>query len=86
MSAAWARRDTVLANALLSCRSHFGLVEVHKALTALDSGRNARVEEKTLKRLQYQKTKVSPRKIGKVKSNIDNLKKLKPLVIESSNK
>ena len=58
---------------------------MHKALTALDSGRNARVEEKTLKRLQYQKNKVSPKKLGKVKSDLDNLKKLKPSVSNNDN-
>ena len=77
---AWARSDLELAESLLKNRSEFGLPEVLKALQLLDSGRQVRVMEKKLKRLQLSGTKVSPKKMGKIKSDIDNLTALKPPV------
>lgn len=62
----------------------FGVVEVYKAVTLLDSGRTARAFEKKLKRLQIQKNKVNADTMGKLKSNIDNLMKIKPTIGSSS--
>ena len=77
---ALARNDHELADALLSNRSEFGLPEVLKAIQLLDSGRQARVLEKKVKRMQLSGTKVNPKKLGKIKSDIDNLTALKPPV------
>nr|KAG5704322.1 hypothetical protein BaRGS_012631 [Batillaria attramentaria] len=81
---ALARNDHELADALLKNRDQFGLPEVLKALTLLDSGRQVRVLEKKLKRLQLSDSKVNPRKLGKLKSDIDNLTALKPPVGSAS--
>lgn len=79
LAAAWARSDQGLASSFLSSRERFGLVEVLKALTLLDSSRRIRVEEKKLKRLQLQTNgKVKPKVLGKFKSNVDNLTAQKP--------
>jgi len=75
-----ARNDTDLSECLLSLRSCFGLVEVSKAVALLDAGRCARIIEKNIKRLQIQKTPVSSKKLGKLKSDLDNLKALKTTV------
>ncbi len=80
LAAAWARKDHDLANAFLQNRDSFGLVEVLKALTLLDSSRRIRVEEKKVKRLQVQGAKIKAKQMGKFKSNIDNLTAVKPKV------
>ncbi|KAH3736540.1 uncharacterized protein LOC127850969 [Dreissena polymorpha] len=79
LAAAWARHDYELANAFLQNKDNFGLLEVLKAVTLLDSGRQIRVLEKKMKRLQTSAGKVKPTTIGKLKSDIDNLNKHKPL-------
>ncbi|KAK2158796.1 hypothetical protein LSH36_164g11008 [Paralvinella palmiformis] len=78
LAAAWARRDFELASGMLLNKDNFGLVEVLKAVTLLDCERQLRVEEKKLRILTSAGNKVRPHKIGKAKSNIDNLKALKP--------
>ena len=50
-----------------------GIVEILKAVTILDAGRQGRVIEKKLKRLELAGKKPSPMKMGKIKSNKDNL-------------
>ncbi|XP_062581913.1 uncharacterized protein LOC134243699 [Saccostrea cucullata] len=78
LAAAWARGDHELAETLLQRKELFGVVEVSKAIALLDSGRQARVFEKKHKRLQIQKNNVKPSTMGKLKSDIDNLMKMKP--------
>ncbi|UJR08982.1 hypothetical protein I4U23_013232 [Adineta vaga] len=78
LAAAWCRHDHKLANNLLRHRRLFTLTEVLKAVTMLDAGRQIRVYEKKLKRLELSKTKTKTTKLGKIKNNIDNLNKLKP--------
>ena len=78
LAAAWCRHDHQLANNLLFHRELFTLTEVLKAVTMLDAARQIRVYEKQLKRLELSQTKPNPRKLGKLKNNIDNLNKLKP--------
>ena len=78
LAAAWCRHDHGLANNLLRHRRLFTLTEVLKAVTMLDAGRQVRVYEKKLKRLELSKTKPKATKLGKIKNNIDNLNKLKP--------
>ena len=80
LAAAWARHDYDLADAFLQNKENFGLNEVLKALTLLDSGRQVRVLEKKMKRLQMSDGKVKPHTMGKLKSDIDNLNKNKPKV------
>jgi hypothetical protein len=81
LAAAWARQDHELANSLLLNRNTFGLVEVLKALTLLDSARRIREEEKKLKKMLMQTGgKVKPKIMGKFKSNIDNLTANRPRV------
>jgi len=80
LAAAWARHDYALADAFLQDKENFGINEVLKALTLLDSGRQVRVLEKKMKRLQTSAGKVKPTTTGKLKSDIDNLNKNKPLV------
>jgi hypothetical protein len=79
---AWARNDYELADALLNNRSQFGLPEVLKAIQLLDSGRQVRVLEKKLKQLQLSGNKVGAKKLGKIKSDIDNLSAIKPPVCQ----
>ncbi|KAK3092936.1 hypothetical protein FSP39_009099 [Pinctada imbricata] len=78
LAAAWARGDHDFAKSVLYNKKYFGFTEIHKAVLLLDAGRNARVAEKRLKRLQFQQSKVHPKKMGKVKSELDNLNKIKP--------
>lgn len=78
LAAAWCRHDHQLANNLLRHRRLFTLTEVLKAVTMLDAGRQIRVFEKKLKRLEMNKIKPKATKLGKIKNNIDNLNKLKP--------
>lgn len=80
LAAAWARHDYSLADAFLQNKDNFGVNEVLKALSLLDSGRQVRVLEKKLKRLQTSTGKVKPKTLGKLKSDIDNLNKNKPQV------
>ena len=54
--------------------------EVLKALSLLDAGRQVRVLEKKMKRLQFSTGKVKPQTMGRLKSDIDNLNAIKPLV------
>ena len=77
LAAAWARKDFKLAESFLENRDNFGLNEVLKALQLLDAGRQARVLEKKLKMLQVSKNKVKPHTLGKLKSSIDSLNKMK---------
>ncbi|XP_060085365.1 uncharacterized protein LOC132564751 [Ylistrum balloti] len=77
LAAAWARKDFSLSNAFLKDRDNFGLVEVLKALQLLDSGRQVRVKEKQLRRLQISTNKVLAKTLGKLKSDIDNLNAIK---------
>nr|XP_022290775.1 uncharacterized protein LOC111102373 [Crassostrea virginica] len=77
LAAAWARKDFKLAESFLENRDNFGLNEVLKALQLLDAGRQARVLEKKMKMLQVSKNKVKPQTLGKLKSSIDNLNKMK---------
>ena len=80
MAAAWANADHQLADLMLAHKSSFGLVEVLKALTLLDAGRQIRAIEKKVKRLQVMNAKLSTKKLGKFKSDVDNLKAIKPCV------
>ncbi|XP_038078053.1 uncharacterized protein LOC119745626 [Patiria miniata] len=79
LATAWARKDHDLADGLLSQRKEFGLVEVLKAVTLLDSGRRMREWEKKLKRLQMQ-PKYKQSKVAKMKTQIHNLNAIKPSV------
>ncbi|XP_022082129.1 uncharacterized protein LOC110974636 [Acanthaster planci] len=79
LAAAWARKDHDLADCLLAQRKAFGLVEVLKAATLLDSGRKMREWEKKLKRLQMQ-PKYKAQKVAKMKTTIHNLSAIKPSV------
>ena len=54
--------------------------EILKAVSLLDAGRQVRVLEKKMKRLQFSTGKVKPQTMGKLKSDIDNLNSIKPLV------
>ncbi|XP_072178023.1 uncharacterized protein [Diadema setosum] len=81
LAAAWARKDHTLAQSLLAESDHFTLAEVLKALMMLDAGRQVREKERRLRQLQIMiqdKGKVRPKKMSKVKSDIDNLNKTKP--------
>ncbi|XP_061176627.1 uncharacterized protein LOC133185443 [Saccostrea echinata] len=77
LATAWARKDFQLAESFLQNRDNFGLNEVLKALQLLDAGRQARVLEKKMKMLQVSKNKVKPKMIGKLKSDIYNLNRMK---------
>ena len=79
LAASFARKDTRLVHKFLEDKEKFGLVEVLKAITLLDSSRQIRVHEKKLKRLQMA-GKVKKTKVGKIKSDINNLNKIKPKV------
>ena len=79
LAVAWARKDHDLADSLLANSKEFGLVEVLKAATLLDSGRKTREWEKKLKRIQMQ-SKVKVNKVAKIKTAIHNLNAIKPSV------
>ena len=80
LAAAWARADHELGDAFLFHRSLVGLSEVLKAVTLLDANRKVRVLEKKLKQLQMAGAKLTPMKMGKFKSDIDNLNAIKTKV------
>lgn len=80
LAAAWAHKDHVMADRLLALKDHFGLVEVIKALSLLDSGRKIREWEKKLRRMELQKDKPKKGKLSKCKQNIENLKSVQPKV------
>ncbi|XP_062596244.1 uncharacterized protein LOC134257670, partial [Saccostrea cucullata] len=77
LAAAWARKDFQLAESFLQNRENFGLNEVLKSLQLLDAGRQARVLEKKMKMLQVSKNRVKRKTIGKLKSDISNLNRMK---------
>lgn len=81
LAAAWARKDHQLADMFLENREDFGLVEVLKALVLLDSARRLRLHEKTIKRLQLSGVTIKPKKMSKLKCDMDNLNSIKPKVI-----
>lgn len=72
LAAAFARKDVALYQHLLSLRELFGLPEVLKALTILDSSRRKRALEKRLVRLEQQGV-TSARKLGALRSKINDL-------------
>ena len=78
LAAAWARNDYALADSLLNSTELFGLVEILKALTLLDSPRVLKAMERKLKRLQEQKSKVKNTTIRKLTSDINNIAAQKP--------
>ena len=80
LAAAWARHDHFLADAFLEDKDNFGVNEILKAVSLLDAGRQVRVLEKKMKRLQFSTGKVKPQTMGKLKSDIDNLNSIKPQV------
>ncbi|CAF3735633.1 unnamed protein product, partial [Rotaria sordida] len=77
LAAAWCRHDHILANNLLRYRRLFTLTEVLKAVMMLDAGRQLRVHEKQIKRLELNKSKPKATTLGKMKNHIDNLSRLK---------
>ncbi|KAH9514771.1 hypothetical protein Btru_023606 [Bulinus truncatus] len=77
LAIAWARGDKEIASSFLQLRSHFGITEVLRSLMMLDAGRQVRVLEKRLTFLQLSATKVKPKKLGNLKSDIDNLNRIK---------
>lgn len=79
LATALTRHEYKFADALLQDRDICGVNEVLKAVALLDSGRQVRVLEKRLKQLQVSGSKVKPTTLGKLKSDIDNLNKNKPL-------
>lgn len=80
LAAAWAHKDYKMADQLLNYKEQFGIVEVVKTLTLLDSGRKIREWEKTMKSLELQKGKPKQSKLSNCKQNIENLKVIKPKV------
>ncbi|XP_022103530.1 uncharacterized protein LOC110986179 [Acanthaster planci] len=81
LSAAWAHHDQDLANCLLTNTKAFGLVEVLKAASLLDTGRRVRTWERRLKRLQMYPKKLARkqnRAVGKIKAQINSLMANKP--------
>ena len=83
MAVAWARKDHALAETFLQDSETFTMAEILKALNLLDAGRRMREKERHLRQLQVQiqeKVKVNPKKMSKVKSDIDNFNATKPKV------
>nr|XP_054749411.1 uncharacterized protein LOC129254897 [Lytechinus pictus] len=83
LAVAWARKDHTLAETFLKDSETFTMAEILKALTLLDSGRRIREKERRLRQLQVhiqERVKVNPKKMSKVKSDIDNLNANKPKV------
>lgn len=72
----WLQGDEEFAQFLLN-DNRCGLVEVIKAVSMLDADREIRAIKKKLKRLDVQKSKVRPRKLGKLKDKIENLEAIK---------
>eukprot|EP00057_Strongylocentrotus_purpuratus_P018892 XP_011673366.1 PREDICTED: uncharacterized protein LOC579550 isoform X1 [Strongylocentrotus purpuratus] len=83
LAVAWARKDHALAETFLQDSETFTMAEILKALNLLDAGRRMREKERHLRQLQVQiqeKVKVNPKKMSKVKSDIDNFNATKPKV------
>ncbi|MCA9718452.1 MAG: hypothetical protein KC468_27525 [Myxococcales bacterium] len=73
LAAAWARRDSALADHLLS-RDAWGLAEVVRALQLLDSGRQARALERRVTRLE-QDGRTRKRRLGPLRSQLADLRR-----------
>ncbi|OWF42654.1 Serine/arginine repetitive matrix protein 2 [Mizuhopecten yessoensis] len=78
LAASWARNDFKMSTEFICDRDRYGMVEILKALQIVDSGRLIRQGEKTLKRLQTARGKVSRHKIDKLKCKINSMRKLQP--------
>ncbi|CAD5117276.1 unnamed protein product [Dimorphilus gyrociliatus] len=77
LAAAWLRGDDGITEKFLLSENRCGLVEVIKAISILDANREIRAIKKKLKRLDMQKSKVKPKKMGRLKSKIENLEGIK---------
>jgi hypothetical protein len=81
LAAAFIRHDKELVSFLMSPanQQHFGFVDVLKAVTILDSGRDKRCVEKKIERIQTKTSSVmKPKKLGKMRNDVNNLNKLAP--------
>ena len=78
LAAAFARHDHKLIEFLLNYDKQYGFVDVLKAVTILDSAREARAKEKKIKRLELSGSKIKSHKLGQIKNDINNLALLKP--------
>jgi len=74
MAAAWSRTDRALPAYLMKKEELFGLPQILGALNLLDAGRKVRAIEKKLARLEKQGS-VKPKKVGQLKSTINDLKR-----------
>lgn len=80
LAAAFSRRDLKTMDLLLNHEKQYGFVDVLKALTILDSGREIRAKEKKLKRHELSGSKLKSHKLGIIKNDINNLTLLKPKI------
>jgi hypothetical protein len=78
LAAAFARHDHKLIDFLLNHDKQYGFVDVLKAVTILDSAREARAKEKKIKRLELSGSKIKSHKLGQIKNDINNLTLLRP--------
>lgn len=79
LAAALARRDKDLIDYMLKRNKQFGFTDVLKAVLILDAGREAASIEKKIARIASKTGSViKPKKLGKWKNDIDNLKKMQP--------
>lgn len=79
LAAAFARRDKDLIEFLLNHNKQFGFVDVLKAVTILDSKREAASIEKKIARISSKTGSViKPKKLGAFKNDINSLRKMQP--------
>lgn len=79
LAAALARRDQDLIDYMLKRNKQYGFTDVLKAVLILDASREAKAVEKKIERIQTRTGSViKPKKLGKWKNDVDNLKKMQP--------
>ena len=81
LAAAFARHDKDLIDFYLNKQKQFGLSDVVKASSILDSRRQKKAIEKKIERIEKSSGKpVKAKRLGKLKNDINNLEKLRPKI------
>jgi hypothetical protein len=80
LAAAFARRDKTLIEYLLKHNKQYGFVDVLKSVNILDSKREAAAIEKKITRNTKTGSVMKPRKLGKLRNDVNNLKKIQPTI------
>lgn len=80
LAAAFVRHDKEMIDFMLNYKKQYGFVDVLKAVTMLDSGREKRAIEKKIARTVKSGSVMKPKKQGVLKNDMNNLTKIMPSV------